>query len=267
MSGIVIRGQLHTPALGVPIESFLSNPALALDLGPNGDGAPRANGAGVKMIILHTTKGLDPQVVRPGLGPNVRSDEKVARYWSSSKTRAGAQLVVDADGSIACLCDIAHIAAFHAGNNLINRRSIGIEIFQGSQREVYAGQLMVAAALVDYLTKVFTIQRQIPHAYLGKPIKRLQKGGVDCYGVFGHRDVSDNRGSGDPSDAIFKILRAKGYDSFDFEAGQDLKVWHDRQTAYGVPLKDADGLPGPKTAALLIANGHPHGLWVRQPGD
>jgi len=161
-------------------------------------------------IILHTTKGIPyvrdqrPQDIRPGLGPDMGADYKVARYWSTSHVQSGAHLVIDHDGSILCVADLMNVAAYHAGE--ANEWSIGIELYQGSDAELYEGQLDACVALVDFLCRRFRIQRQYHYPYAYPLAARLETGGRDCVGVFGHRDLTDNRGPGDPGDAIFERL-------------------------------------------------------------
>jgi hypothetical protein len=220
------------------------------------------------MLVLHTTKGLPakagdpPQRVLTGIGAPVNAGLRTAHYWSQDGRQAGAHLVVDHDGTIACCCDLRDDAAYHAG--VVNQRSIGIEIYQGAGAELYAGQLEVVLLLCDWLTHRFTIQRQLPHRYPGGPLHRLELGGEDCVGVFGHRDVTVNRGPGDPGTSVFDLLRQAGYEPFDFEHGGDRRVWTDRQQGLGLP---ADGVPGPQTVAALRAAGRPAGLWIVRPGD
>ena len=48
-------------------------------------------------------------------------------------------------------------------------------------------------------------------------------------GIFGHRDVTTNRGLGDPGDAIFERLASAGYEAVDFAASQDIETWKLRQ--------------------------------------
>jgi hypothetical protein len=109
-------------------------------------------------------------------------------------------LVVDHDGSAACLADLADEVSYHSGE--VNEVSIGIEIYQGSDAELYEGQLESVVALVDYLTRRFHIQRQYQWPYHRRPAARIASGAQDVVGIFGHRDVTTNRGLGDPGDAI-----------------------------------------------------------------
>lgn len=257
-TGLVIRGS-RVPVPGRTVTNFLDDPRYSLKLPEDGKAARRHP---VQLVVLHTTKGIPggkdrrPQDVRPGLGPNVDAELRCARFWSSSDLQSGAHLVVDFDGTIGCLADCADVVAYHA--KAMNARSVGIEIYQGSAAELYAGQLEAVCDLVDVLTMTFGIQRQIPDKYRG-PLARLTSGGADVVGVVGHRDGDDNRGEGDPGNAIFEALAARKYERFNFAAGDDRAAWKERQARLGVA---ADGIPGPATRHALAAAGHAGGLWV-----
>lgn len=267
MPGLIInRTSVLVP--GRTVTNYTEDPRLALKL-PE-DGRRRPPGSRVQLIVLHTTKGIPggkdkrAQVIRPGLGPDLGAEARVARFWSSSDLQSGAHLVVDFDGSIGCLADLADVCAYHA--KAMNARSVGIEIYQGSDAELYHGQLEAAADLVDVLTEAFGIQRQIPDRYRG-PLARLTSGGADVWGVVGHRDGDDNRGLGDPGDAIFNVLAERGYDRLNFATDEDRAVWRARQRQLNAE-HDAglvvDGIPGPATvAAIAAATGRPGGIWIQ----
>lgn len=233
----------------------------------------------VQGIVLHTTKGIPggsdqrKQVIRPGLGPRVEAGARCARYWSTGrdaagdKVKAGAHLVVDFDGQIACCADLATEAAYHAGP--VNQRTIGVEIYQGSDAELYELQLDAVVRLCDWLTRRFGIQRQLPgdrYRSRNGPIRRLSAGGGrDFFGVYGHRDVSADRGAGDPGDAIMQRLFEAGYEDFDLDELEDIETWRLRQRQLRVMPRD--GIPGPRTVEAIRKTGRPHGLWVSRPGD
>lgn len=261
---LVIRGtQVEVP--GLTIKSWFDDPNLKLA----GEDYRKRPDTWVRGIILHTTNGIPggrdkrPQDIRPGLGPDTKRDERLARMWSMDDRRAGAHIVVDHDASMTCLADLQDHMTFHAGN--VNAVTIGIEIYQSLKHaELYVGQLEAVVTLVDYLTRTFSIQRQLHHPYGRQALKRGLKRGLDMVGVFGHRDVSNNRGEGDPGDPIMGMLIDAGYEAFNLAHDEDKHVWADRQEALGLL---PDGMPGPKTAAALLKAGHAHGLWVDRPGD
>lgn len=262
------------PVAGLDITSYLDDPDLKL--GPN-DKRPRSpHERWVHLVVVHTTKGIPggkddrPQVIRPGFGPTADRAQRLIRFWTGEDRGAGAHLVVDFDGQIACTCDLALDAAYHAG--AANGVSIGIEVVQGGDAELYEEQLNVTVRLIDALTALFRIQRQIPHAYVG-PSQRLMASVADVVGVVGHRDLTSNRGRGDPGNAVFNRLGTAGYEPLDLDRGIEREEWRRRQRDLGV--SPPDGIAGPGTVAALakadyvkgIAGTRPLGLWVARPGD
>jgi hypothetical protein len=263
MPGVLIRQhEIEVPGLTVlnPFDEIIY--ALADE-----DYRDRPN-TWVRGIVLHTTKGIPggrdrrKQNIRQGIGPNTRRDERLAKMWSLDDRKAGAHLIADHDASWVCTCDLQEHSAFHAGN--VNNVTIGIEIYQGNDAELYETQLLSVVHMVDFLTRTFSIQRQIHWPYKRHAIKRGLRRGIDMVGIYGHRDCSNNRGRGDPGDAIFEILNDHGYESFDYEENEDKREWKGRQREYHLL---EDGIPGPRTAQALLNDGCPHGLWVRRPGD
>ncbi len=274
--GLVINGRIFNPprpefAPGIRLLNYLAHPELKLKVGRGGDGLDlgdnRGAGADVTSLILHTTKGSVCQAVKPGFSPPVEDGLRCARFWSGADRQSGAHLVVDRDGDIACLADLGRVAAHHCGNSLMNRGSVGIENYQEGERDkfaLYMGGLQVQVWLLDVLTYYFGIQRQFHRPYRRRPVKRLDAGGKDCIGVFGHREVSDRRSQGDPGDEIFSLLAAAGYEGYDFDKGEDLEVWRARQKTLGVPQT---GVPDVATVRALRLSGRPGGQWIQRPTD
>lgn len=275
MPGLIIRGR-EVPVPGVKVVNYKDDPKLALRVGRadgNNDGKKRTGP--VSLVVVHTTKGIPggsdkrPQDIRPGFGPDTDANEKMLRYWSMDPTPSGTQLGIDHDGVVACFADLADVCAYHAGNSEVNMRSIGIELFQGSNAELYQGQLDVCVKVIDVITAEFGIQRQIPDFYRNRPVPRLDDGGgKDLVGVVGHRDVSDNRGKGDPGDAIMETLAKNGYERFDMFASKDRDEWKKRQQLLreksGLEIA-IDGIPGTQTRVALTQLGYKHGLWALPP--
>jgi hypothetical protein len=265
MPGVVINGKAEAVP-GLACSSWLDDPTLRLKAGED---CRRRFTRWIRGIVLHTTKGIPggrdqrAQEIRPGLGAPVGAGLRTARFWSGDGRNAGAHLVVDFDGSVACLADLQTEAAYHAGE--VNEVTIGIEIYQGGAAELYAGQLDVVVALLDWLTARFGIQRQMPLAGKRDLVRRIAVGAKDVVGIYGHRHVTTNRGPGDPGDAVFERLARAGYEAFDFDEGEDLARWKRRQEELGLDPEHCDGIPGPGTTALLRAAGHPHGLVVARP--
>jgi len=259
MTGLIIGGKsVEVP--GLKIVNFLDDKRLRR--GPE-DGK-KDKGRWVKQVIIHTTKGIPggkiktPQHVKVGSAA-LDKDFNTAAYWRNDPKRSGAHLVIDADGSVGCIADLADEVMYHAGQSGINNSSIGIELYQLQDGGIYEATLLACIRLCNALSEIFGIQRQIHVPYSKKAIKRLNTGGKDCVGFFGHRDVSNNRGFGDPGDIIMDMLGAAGYERYNFEKGEDLVVWKNRQTMIGAT---PDGIPGPNTVRALEAGGFPHGLWV-----
>lgn len=215
----------------------------------------------VRSIILHGTNGDWPQIVHPGEGP-VGMALRTTNAWRSDTRHAGSHLIIDGDGSVWCLADLVREVSYHAKS--INEVSIGIELAQSRQVELWQAQLDAAVRVCDALTRLLGIQRQVHTPYRPHPVDRLARGGVDCVGIFGHRDQSSNRGRGDPGDAVFDELRRAGYEAFDFALETDKVAWKERQQGLGL---GQDGVPGARTLAKLKQAGYAHGMWVKRPGD
>lgn len=270
-TGLMVHGTA-VPIVGLAVSNWQDDPGLRLS---TKNFRPRSDDAWVHLIVLHTTRGIPggndkrQQVIRNGLGPFTDAGHRHVRAWNAEPRAAGAHLVVDFDGTISCCSDLGSEAAYHAG--AVNGCSVGIEIVQGPDAELYEGQLEIAVRLVDALTVLFGIQRQIPHRYLG-PIPRFARPAApgsaqfsDAVGVLGHRDVSTNRGLGDPGNAIFNRLGLAGYEPVDYANRAEIDTWRTRQAKVGI--SSPDGIPGPRTRAALEAAGYPRGMWVSRPGD
>lgn len=265
MSGLVIGGRI-VPVLGRRVISWHDDSRVRLAIGE--DGRARRE-RWIRQVILHTTRGIPggkdrrAQVVYAGAGRSTWDRLNLAEMWRRDELYSGAHLVVDHDATVYCLADLELETAFHA--TAANDSSVGIEIKQGGDAELYEEQLAAVVDLVNVITAELGIQRQIPHLYRGRPLKRLdEKGGrgADCVGVFGHRDQTNRRGAGDPGDPIMERLAAAGYEPHDFERGGDLEAWRGRQCLLGLA---ADGVPGPGTVSALRARGFAGGLWRCPP--
>jgi hypothetical protein len=228
-----------------------------------GDWRPRHT-SWVRQVIVHTTGGHWPQPIIPGAGPAGHA-RQIAEMWAGRDHGGGehvhsaAHLIVDFDGSAACMCDLAHIAAYHA--EMSNDWSIGIEMSTLPNGGIYQATLDATALLVPAICSAVGIPFQVHSAAYGNaPLlrmeeavsgKRHQFGGPDCVGVFGHRDNTGNRGRGDPGDAIYTALVDAGAEALDFSTGEDLRVGAARQTwlvAHGAKIT-IDGLIGPVSLA------------------
>lgn len=257
MSGLLIAGQV-VPVPGVTVIG--PHDATWSHLDP-GDWRPRTNHP--SMVILHKTKGDDPERIVEGTG-SVGRAERVAEYWQSNPEHSGAHMVIDGHVA-ACLADLELVEAYHA--NQANHRAIGIEHYEELGGITFQGTIDNAVPCWRAIAVACGIQLQFPRlgTYHGQPMARFTDGGSTLVGFFGHRDVTNRRGRWDPGDAVFAALAIHlGAEDFDFEAGEDLVVWKGRQldlVARGHKLI-VDGIPGPLTTAALKAEGYEGGIWA-----
>jgi hypothetical protein len=270
-TGLVLDSQA-VPMPGFDIENYIDNPALKLAAGDvrSRNARERRN---IHLIVMHSTGGIPggsdmrPQTILPGFGPSTNAGERIVGSWTHDQSRpGGAHIIVDFDGHIYCCADLVAQAAYHA--QAANGPSVGIEVVQGrGQAELYENQIALAASFVVKLCAIMpvAIQRQIPKPYKGHPISRFIASQrtdaplADVVGIVGHRDLTTNRGEGDPGNAIMAALETAGCESFDFEHGEDLVVWKQRQEMMG--LVGVDGIPGAQTVAALKKAGRADGLW------
>lgn len=255
MAGLLVNGRLiQVP--GLEIISPGQEPWAKLD---SADYGLRGT-SWVRQITLHTTKGKWPQHVKPGKGPGGK-DRAVADFWRKDPHHSAAQLVVDNDGSIVCLCDLGKYAAWHNSSFKLNRCAIGIEMYQEADGGVYEAVYESTVRLVLALCDIFGIPLQGPSLpYKNAPIRRLELGDDSVVGVYGHRDITHNRGHGDPGEEIWTRLRAAGLMGFDIQAKAELAYWSRIQarlnTKYHANLS-TDGVCGPNTVRVL----RKYGLW------
>lgn len=268
-SGIVLAGrQIQVP--GISVVNYLDDPRLRL--APGDHRRRRADErAWVHVVVLHTTAGipggkdLRPQLVRPGLGRSTGGGQRVVASWTHDVGRpGGAHLVVDQDGTAYCCADLVLEAAYHA--QLANGPSVGIEVVQGrAEADLYEGQLEAAAKLALWVCLFLPtpVQWQIPRGYSGSLRRFVDSPRLDDYvGIVGHRDLTGERGRGDPGDAVMEELVRQGCEAFDVASGEDLEVWRGRQRGLGVA---PDGIPGPDTVRAIVTSGTPEGVWRRRP--
>jgi hypothetical protein len=255
--GLLIHG-IVVPVPGVIIVSAVD--AAWAHLSP-GDCRPRSS-SWVRQWVLHKTIADDPEIVLPGGGPS-GGQERTAEYWLNDPHHSGAHGVTGHDGVAACLCDLAKIEAYHA--TVSNAWSVGWETCELPGGKVYRDALNATIAICLAGCEVLGIQFQIPsRTYNGHPIKRMINGGPDMVGIFGHRDNTEDRGEWDPGNTLFQMLLDRGCEAFDFDAGEDIAVWKQRQAdlnTHGHNLT-VDGVPGPATTVALAKEGYRSGIWA-----
>lgn len=235
-------------------------------------GVPRSTRP--QMKILHKTIADDPERI---IDAHASSDRwggarDTVEYWQHARDRkgnptpvSGTQLVTGHDGSTVCTADLWRFIGWHG--HQANDRSWGHEIKEtpGGYVNRAALEAAVAVTLVD--TVAIGVQWQCPKSYReGHPLERFTNGGRDLIGVFGHRDVTQQRGYHDPGDAVFAMLVVRGFEAFDFAAGQDLDVWAMRQEwlrDLGLYAGSIDGVPGQMTRSALLQLGYPGGIFAR----
>lgn len=220
----------------------------------------------IRMITAHTHKGIKGNVL-PGLGPNTTIDEANARYQVNTDRTVSYDYGIDQNGDVSCQNDPVKKYTWHAGS--VNPRSLGFELIQTANGDLYEGQIQATVLFIDALTALLGIQRQIPwdrarNAPKVGVVARIASGGQDVVGIIGHRNQTTNKGPGDPGDALFLALRDAGYECFDMDKGEDQKAWKERQRALGIK---ADGDPLKATVQALKNAGHKHGMWVKRPID
>lgn len=263
MTGLLINGRsVAVPGLTVLSPASAGGPAWCR-LDP-GDYQARPT-TWIRQIIVHSTKGDWPQPILPGKGPG-GSDKVVADFWRGDPVHSAAQLVVDTDGTVACLCDLGATMAYHAEGS--NPWSVGIEMYQVAGGGIYEATLDATACLVATLCRELAIPEQMPRGpYRNQPLRRMevmdggrrrQLGGPNLVGVFGHRDNTSERGRGDPGDAIWsRLATGYGFEGLDYDGCEDLEVGQRRQAmlvARGEPLK-VDGVVGPASMAAMRHQG------------
>lgn len=256
MPGLIIAGR-QVPVGGLAILNANDRPWCRL----HPDDYTMRRTTWVRGIVPHTTGGNWPQAVRPGAGARGHA-QQIAEMWSGAdrgngeRVHSGAHIVVDYEGTVACLADLQYHAAYHATS--VNDHTIGIEMCTMPDGSIYQATLDATAHLVvgeGGLCELMGIPPQVHIApYRGDPLPRLVAGGRNAVGIYGHRDQSDQRGRGDPGDAIYELLVENGAEGLDYAAEQDLQVGRARQAALNAlaarrgetwrPLV-VDGLVGP----------------------
>ena len=239
----------------------------------------------IRGIVVHTNRGMEAGQIVPG-GKDMGRDIALARYQASSTRVAGWDYTVDTDGSIAVSGDPFDMYTYHAGT--VNSYTVGIEMVQDTNKpwNLYQDGIDSTVLLLDYLTARLGIQRQImcwdstsnkfvtgviPGRLQGPYDRKSKRNkpptGGDVVGIYGHRNITTNKGSGDPGNAIFDALRAAGYELMDVGKKQDIEIWKERQKALGLSPDLCNGVPGPETRRALALTGKSYGMWVSRPMD
>jgi hypothetical protein len=280
-SGILAGGRLvAVPGLAVVPPSSQGGPSWCL-LDP-GDYRARSQ-ARPQLVIDHTTGGKWPQRVLPGSGPGGHA-EQIARMWSGGDGGAGksfhsgAQILIDLNGEVYCLCDVVTCAAYHA--EMANDVSIGVEHCTTPDGNIYQATLDASTALHAALESILDIPYQVHAApYRGGPLVRCEVGEKtpdydgrsqsrlrDMAGIIQHRDQTSERGRGDAGDALVAAHISAGAEPLDYGKYEDISAASARQrylNERGGALA-VDGICGPMSLAEARRQGFRR--WRDVPG-
>lgn len=262
--GAMVVGGRRVPVPGDIVLTWLDGPCAP----PVTDRTPRNHPP--RNVTLHTNHGTprDPVVA---VGATTTNLCTLAQYQTHTERDVSWDFTVSRLGVVAQQND--PLVAYTWQATTVNGYSLGIETEQGAAGQVYVESIRALVRLVDALTRTLGIQRQVPAIRVGgklvpdrRVLARFGAGqnGATWWGVLGHRNVTDDRGPGDPGDPIVQAFLDAGYEGLDIATWEDYRVWQPRQLALGVP---ANGQPGPETVAALKRNGFPHGMFVWRPGD
>lgn len=263
---IVLNGEkVATP--GLETISWLDDPKVpkATDVNPRT--------VWLRAIVLHTVHGKTGKLL-PGLSKPSTRAESYAKYQANTSRDVSWDYTIDTDGTIVVSNDPIKFYTWQATS--VNPFTLGIELVQEDNGDLYEGQIEVTVRFLDLLTRELAdrghpIQRQVPMSVNGTPVKGVisrianSETAKQVVGVYGHRNQTSNRGAGDPGDFIFDALLKAGYKGFNLDTKDDVTFWKDIQTRLGVT--PADGIPGRDTQKALLAAGYKHGLMVTRPGD
>jgi hypothetical protein len=262
---IVLNGEkVATP--GLETFSWLDDPKVPKTT----DVSPRTQW--LRAIVLHTVHGKVGKLL-PGLSKPSTRAESYAKYQANTSRDVSWDYTIDTDGTIIASNDPIKFFTWQATS--VNPFTLGIELVQEDNGDLYEGQMDVAVRFLDLLTRELAdrghpIQRQVPMGNDGKPVKGVihrigdSSQAKSVVGVYGHRNQTTNRGPGDPGDYIFNALLKAEYKGFNLDLQDDITFWKGIQTRLGIA---ADGIPGKGTQQALLAAGYKHGLMVTRPGD
>lgn len=168
-------------------------------------------------IVLHTSRGVPGKIQQGARASGVA--EALARYQAQSSRDVSWHLTIDTDGEVLQSCDVSSWLAWHASS--ANGWTIGIELAQHADSgDLWSAQVDALVAVCDVLCRMLRIPRCVPVEANGRPVaspvrawqERSEGGrGEHFVGLVGHRNLTRNRGPGDPGDAIFDALLSRGY--------------------------------------------------------
>lgn len=263
--GLLVNGKL-VPVPGVRVINRLDAAWAHLAIGDHRARRREPNGqlVWVRQWLLHKTIAENDERVVPGKGPPGGA-RKTLDWWTGDPKYSGTHLVTGDDGEVGCFADLVLVEAFHAGRHDVNRWSVGHETRERLNGDVFEAALEATVTTYFVGCAAVGIQLQTHRGpYRGRPMARFASSPHDAVGVFGHRDVTDQRDKRDPGDELFRRGIARGMEAFDFERRQDVEVWKARQrelvrVGHRIPV---DGVAGPATVAALKLEGYRDGIWA-----
>ncbi len=173
------------------------------------DGARRWNPP--LATVLHTIHGKRGKT-RPGRGP-LGLGARLARYQATTARKVSWHFTVGLAGEVLQSADPGPWSCWHAG--WANSWSIGIEMCQEPGGDLYQATLDATVALCELLAGAYPIPRRVPGPR--GPVKAWQstaEGGRQARwpGFLGHRNLTKNKGAGDPGDQIMDALVSAGFE-------------------------------------------------------
>lgn len=217
MSLVIDGERIETP--GHDTLSWLDDNTLPhMGARPHDDGFPRTPDK-ADAITAHTSKGENGPLIETPAPPSTRA-EVLARYQGRTPRDVSWHFTVDVDETIVQSADPGAWACWHAGQ--VNGHTIGIELVQYDDLALYRGQIKAAVWLITFLCDHYGIPKTVPVdvgcSPWAKIIPELMKApegnsGASWRGVYGHRNCSRRRGTGDPGDHLMRALLAAGFET------------------------------------------------------
>lgn len=177
-------------------------------------------------IVLHFNRGMKPGQIIPG-GKNYKNTGETERGLVLSRYQAGTMdrkaswdFTVDMDGHVYQSNDPMKFYTWNA--NAANRHVLGIEVVQETNQpwNMYEAGLKSTVELVLFLTetipsipRVILCWDEFKGCWEQGPIfssyfNETNYGSLN--GIYGHRNISTNRGPGDPDSIVFEELWKTG---------------------------------------------------------
>ena len=210
-SGLTLNGRL-VPVQGLEIVSYSTGAVPRAT-----DGRARTADK-ISAVVIHTTRGVAGAQLRPGSRASVLA-ESLARYQATTARDVSWDFTVDSDGTVVQSNDPGTWYTWHAEH--ANGYSIGIEMVQQQDSpDLWQAQIDATVRLVTVLCEVFGIPKVTvvkasgaPESGIVRDWQEADEGGrqLAFNGVAGHRNLTTNKGPGDPGDLPFRALLAAGF--------------------------------------------------------